>query len=342
MPNAVTADAPAISVAMSVYNAEAYLALAIESILAQSMPAFEFLICNDGSSDRSKDIIDGYAARDSRIRAIHRENKGLIVSLNQLVAEAKAPLIARMDADDIALPDRFAKQLTFMAAHPDYGVVGTWTRDIDANGNAYPLGGADHPTDHEDFIRFIEQGPLICHPSVIMRADVVRAVGGYHAAFKHCEDYDLWLRLSSLTKICSIPERLLLYRHTDGQVSNRHIVEQQIGVAASRLAWRERMAGRPDPTEHLAALPSLEEFDALFGRDGAYQEALAMTVGAILYSHVALTSEGFDLVLRHIKEKRAEERVPGIPRTVARLVRFGEPTRALKLAGSLARAHLAA
>ena len=342
MPHAVNADAPALSVAMSVYNAEAYLALAIESILAQSMPAFEFLILNDGSNDRSKEIIDGYAARDSRIRAIHRENKGLIVSLNQLLEEARAPLIARMDADDIALPDRFAKQLTFMAAHPDYGVVGTWTRDIDANGESFPLGGADHPTSHEDFIAHIEQGPLICHPSVIMRADVVRAVGGYHAAFKHCEDYDLWLRLSSVTKICSIPERLVLYRHTDGQVSNKHIVQQQIGVAASRLAWRERMAGRPDPTEHLDALPPMEEYDALFGRMGAYEEALSLTVGAILYSHVALTSEGFDLVLRHIRENRAEERVPGIPRTVARLVRFGEPVRALKLAGSLARAHMAA
>lgn len=339
MPNDVNNGSPALSVAMSVYNAEAYLALAIESILAQSMPSFEFLILNDGSTDRSKEIIDGYAARDNRIRAIHRENKGLIVSLNELVAAAKAPLIARMDADDIAMPDRFAKQLTFMAAHPEYGVVGTWTRDIDGKGNAFPLGGSDHPTDHDAFMAHIEQGPLICHPSVIMRADVVRAVGGYHAAFKHCEDYDLWLRLSSITKICSIPERLMLYRHTEGQVSNKHIVQQQIGVAASRLAWRERMAGRPDPTEQLDALPPMAEYDALFGREGAYQEALAMTVSAILYSHVALTSEGFDLVMEHIRKIRTEDRVPGIPRTVARLMRFGEPMRALRLATGLLAAN---
>ena len=94
MPNDVNNGSPALSVAMSVYNAEAYLALAIESILGQSMPSFEFLILNDGSTDRCKEIIEGYAARDNRIRASHRENKGLIVSLNELVAAATAPLCA--------------------------------------------------------------------------------------------------------------------------------------------------------------------------------------------------------------------------------------------------------
>ncbi len=95
---------PAISVAMSVYNGETFLADAIESVLAQSFGDFEFLLLDDGSRDGSADIIRSYAAKDARIRPIMRENRGLIASLNQLIAESRAPLIARMDDDDICQP----------------------------------------------------------------------------------------------------------------------------------------------------------------------------------------------------------------------------------------------
>lgn len=323
---------PAISVAMSVYNGAPFMALAIESVLAQTFPDFEFLILNDGSSDDSAAIIDAYAARDPRIRAIHRENKGLIVSLNQLVAESRAPLIARMDGDDICRPERFAKQIAFLAANPDYGVVGTWTADIDERGRPFHLSGADHPVTHEDFIATIGHGTLLCHPSVMIRRDVLVQSGGYHAAFRHCEDYDLWLRLASLTKLGSLPERLLLYRHSEGQVSNRHLFEQQIGVAVSQLAWRERRAGRPDPTAHLSALPPLDALDSLFGREGVSREARAMVASSILYSPIALSGRGLDLVLDHIRDGHP---VPGLPRTVLRLLRFGQPIRALRLASAL-------
>ena len=83
------------------------------------------------------------------------------------------------------------------------------------------------------------------------RAEVVRAAGGYHAAFRHCEDLDLWLRLATRTRICSIPERLLRYRRSDNQISRRFSVEQTTAAIVSRVAYRERRAGRPDPTETL-------------------------------------------------------------------------------------------
>ena len=322
----------AISVAMSVYNGAAYLPLAIESILDQSFADFEFLILNDGSTDTSAAIIDAYAARDPRIRAIHRENCGLIVSLNQLIAEARAPIIARMDGDDIAMPDRFAEQYAFLTTNPDYGVVSSWTVDIDGHGKPFPIAGNDHPTNFEDFLGAIEDGPLLCHPSAMFRRDLVLGVGGYHAAFRHCEDYDLWLRLAGVTKLCSLPKRLMQYRHTDSQVSNRHVVEQQIGVAASRFAYRERMAGRPDPTESLAALPPLEDYDQLFGRSGATAEARAMVASGILYSQVAMKGEGFDLLMAHVKDAKP---IPGLQRTILRLLRFGEPVRAARLAAAL-------
>ncbi len=329
-------SAPAISVAMSVYNCERFLAPAIESILSQSFTDFEFLILNDGSSDGSAEIINSYAAHDQRIRPIHRENKGLIVSLNQLLAEARAPLIARMDGDDISKPERFAKQIAFMAAHPDHGVLGTWTEDMDEDGSPYHMAGSDHPVTNEEFQNVVGERSPLCHPSVMMRRDLALEAGGYHAAFRHCEDYDLWLRLASRTKICSIPERLLRYRHSDGQVSTKHIVEQQYGVAVSRLAWQARNAGRAEPTEHLDHLPPFEGLDTLFGTDGQSERAREMVAEALLYSPVALKGSGFDIIVDHIHDSaKTRSRISGLPRTILRLMRLGEPVRAASLAAAL-------
>ena len=166
------------------------------------------------------------------------------------------------------------------------------------------------------------------------RREVVLAAGGYHQAFRHCEDYDLWLRLANRTRIANLPDRLLRYRHYADQVSSRHALEQQIGVAVSWLAWQERMAGRPDPTETLLSLPPIAELDALFGRAGAASDVRGRVARALVYSHSAMREGGFDMLLEHVSEggKGAE-----LWRTVVRLARFGEPRRALKLAAALAR-----
>ncbi len=328
-------DSPALSVAMSVYNGERFLAEAIESILAQSFGDFEFLILDDGSSDGTREIVAGYAGHDRRIRPIHRENRGLVRSLNQLIAEARAPLIARMDADDVCLPARFSRQLAFLAGNPDYGVIGSWCEDIDERGQPYPLNAPPHPTDHAAFLAAIAAGrPLLCHPAVMYRRKLVRQVGGYHAAFRHCEDLDLWLRLASLTRLSSLPEKLIRYRHYPEQVSSRHATEQQIGAAVAQLAWAERMAGRPDPTASLDVLPPIDGLDALFGREGVARGVRARVAPGLLYSRAGMRDEGFELVMRHLREGGART---GMWRTVARLVTFGEPRRAAKLAATLAR-----
>lgn len=325
---------PAISVAMSVYNGERFLAPAIESILQQTFGDFEFLILDDGSSDATPGIIAEYADRDPRIRPIVRENRGLVASLNQLIEEARAPIVARMDADDVSRPERFAKQVAFLHTHPDYGVVGCWTEDIDENDARYSLKGNDHPTDHTGFVEAIENGwPLICHPAAMFRRNVVLAVGGYHGAFRHCEDYDLWLRLATVTRLASLPERLIRYRHYEDQVSSRHATEQQIGAAIAYLAYRERVAGRPDPTAELERLPPVDALDALFGRDGVSRGVRARVAPSLLYSRAGLRDEGFELICRHVREGGRRD---GMWRTVARLLRFGEPLRAARLAATLA------
>ncbi|HEY0327176.1 MAG TPA: glycosyltransferase [Allosphingosinicella sp.] len=323
---------PAISVAMSVYNNAPFLAEAIESILAQSFGDFEFLIVNDGSSDGSAEIIDSYAARDSRVRPIHQENRGLVASLNRLIAEARAPLIARMDGDDVSHPERFARQVDFLTRNPAYGVVGAWATSIDERGRVCDSGGLDQPATHEGFLDAMKAKPLMCHPSVMMRTEVVRAAGGYRAAFRHCEDYDLWLRLAEHTQLCSLPERLILYRYSDSQVSEKHVLDQQIGAAIAWLAHVEREAGRPDPFDEADSLPPLESLDSLFGRPGIARAVREIVAPRLLYSPVALGGPGYDLILSHARDGARE----GMWKTAARLVRFGRPGRALRLAAALA------
>ncbi len=325
---------PAVSVAMSVYNGERFLDEAIASVLAQSFADFEFLVLDDGSTDGSRRIIESHAARDPRIRTILRENRGLVASLNQLLAEARAPLIARMDADDVCLPQRFERQFAFLAENPDYGVIGSWSEDMDELGHPFRLKGGDHPTTHEDFIASIgTTRPLMCHPAVLYRRDVVLAVGGYHAAFRHCEDLDLWLRLASVTRLASLPERLIRYRHYADQVSSRHATEQQIGAAIAVAAWQERAAGRPDPTATLGALPKIDALDALFNTPGMSRSIRARVAQGLLYSRSSMRDGGFNLVVDHIRDGGAHA---GMWRTVARLVSFGEPVKALRLAMTLA------
>jgi hypothetical protein len=331
--------APALSVAMSVYNGERFLEAAIDSVLAQSFGDFEFLILDDGSSDATPHILKAYAARDARVRPIIRENRGLVASLNQLLAEARAPLVARMDADDICLPQRFERQIAFLSGNPDHGVIGAQTHDIDEEANPWPLPSPDNPETHEAFLAAIEtDAPLICHPAVMYRRAVVLEVGAYHAAFRHCEDLDLWLRLSSRTRICSLPDRLIRYRRSPNQVSSRHATEQQIGAAVARLAWRERIAGRPDPTEHLTRLPDIDGLDALFGRAGVGREVRAKVAPTLIYAPSAMRDEGFEILLRYLTEGGGHH---GMWRTVARLVRFGEPRRAARLAAALTRGRAA-
>src|SRR5512135_1833139 len=128
-------DPPLISVCMPVYNAERYIARAVESILGQTFGDFEFLILDDGSTDGSLEILRRYANHDPRIRLTSRPNKGLPPSLNELVDQARGEFIARMDADDVALPERFARQVEYLRAHPDCVLVGSRVQLVDPEGD---------------------------------------------------------------------------------------------------------------------------------------------------------------------------------------------------------------
>ena len=202
-----------ISVLMPVYNAERYLRKAVDSILAQTYRDFELTAVDDGSSDRSKEILDFYAARDSRVRVISRPNTGIVGALNDGLAAATGEFIARMDADDIATPSRFAEQLTYLQAHPECIAPGTAGKVIDSSGNVVDEHAPE--TSHEAIEAALLRGNggALYHPTAMFRTAAVRAVNGYDPAYCKAEDLDLYLRLSHTGQLANLPTIGLKYRH---------------------------------------------------------------------------------------------------------------------------------
>ncbi len=206
---------PKVSVLMPAYNAEKYIAMAIESIIVQTFTDFEFLIINDGSADKTADIIRSFD--DARIRFVDNpKNQGLVAVLNQGVDLARGEYIARMDADDISLPARLAKQVVYMDANLDVGVLGT---NFTAFGSR--SWDSDYLSDQPRVLEFLGSCHL-CHPTVLMRKSVLDAHNlRYNPEFTACEDYELWSRLVMVTKIVNLPDVLLKYRWHDSNVSVR-------------------------------------------------------------------------------------------------------------------------
>ena len=239
-------SSPAISVVLPVYNAEAYVREAVESILAQSFTDFELIAINDGSTDGSGAILRELAARDTRIVLLERPNDGLVSALNEGIESARAEFIARMDADDVAMPERFALQHARMVKEPELAVLGSLIRWMDRVGNIIEL--ANQPLTPQAIARCLEQGCPVAHPTVMMRRGAVLKVGGYRKAFPHAEDYDLWLRMNDLGyAIANLPQPLLNYREHGANVSAVHRQAQMRSVILAHFAHRVRKAGLPDP-----------------------------------------------------------------------------------------------
>lgn len=205
---------PVISVVMSVYNGAKYLTEAIESVLSQTYKDFEFIIINDGSTDQSLEVIKRYQEQDSRIVLISRENRGLPYSLNEGIDIAKGKYIARMDADDISLPTRFAKQVAFMEANPNIGVCGGWIDVFSADSITRTV---RTPALYEEARVRLIFSPCFMHPTVIVRKDLLDKHNlRYDTEFINSQDYELWSRIVEYTEVSNIQEVLLRYRrHRD-------------------------------------------------------------------------------------------------------------------------------
>jgi glycosyltransferase involved in cell wall biosynthesis len=221
-----------ISVILPVYNGEKTIAPAVESILNQSFRDFELIIINDGSTDGTPQILSGFT--DPRIRTLHQENQGLVASLNRGILESRGKYIARMDADDISLPDRFRKQWDFMEQHPTVAVVGGSTQVVYRDGKTSVR---RYPKDTAAIKKNIARICPMPHPLVMIRREVFDRVGLYDSTkvgANLLEDHDLWVRiLAAGYDMANLPEVMMInFREQDSIMRKKplaHLLKQRVG-----------------------------------------------------------------------------------------------------------------
>ncbi len=220
---------------MPAYNAAAYLAPAIESILGQSFGDFEFIIIDDGSRDGTAAIVEGY--RDERIRFFRQPNQGMARTLNRAIELSRGTLLARQDADDIALPHRFEKQVAYLHAHPEVALVGTAAEIWLEEG---PSGRFHrHPCDCLSLAFEMHFDNYLVHSSVMMRRSAIEAVGAYTTLeSRRHEDFELWSRMSRRFKMANLPEILQVYREHPASMCRTEVFESRcIMLASENIAW---------------------------------------------------------------------------------------------------------
>ncbi len=239
---------PLVSVVTTTLNGARFLGQTIESVLNQTFTDFEYLIVDDASTDCSPDIIAGYAALDSRIRVIRNDRRlGPAGALNRALHAARGEYFANLDHDDLAMPNRLEYQTAFLEGHASVGVVGSFVRWIDEQGQVtasrrYPTGPG-----------LLRWGVLfrgcVVHSSALMRRFVVLRAGGYSLHHRYACDYELWTRLIAVTEFDNVPEYLAAYRRTEGQASRVYQKIQQGQVVLLMHAMFHRRFGVKVPLQ---------------------------------------------------------------------------------------------
>lgn len=249
-------NGPTISVLMPVYNSDRYVDRAICSVLAQSWSDFEFLIVDDGSHDRSREVIERHAQSDRRIRVLGGAHRGITHALNLALESARGELLARMDADDICFPHRFAQQHAFLVQHSGVVAVGCYLQTIDEDGD--PIATMKWPLDHASIARGLLCGKGgIPHPAAMMRRSSVLQVGGYRSEFRFAQDKDLWLRLMDIGELANLAQPLLQYREHLFNSGHLHGQEQAAAVASSVAEARARRGIEPAVGFRLDSAPTV-------------------------------------------------------------------------------------
>lgn len=231
---------PTVSVIMPVHNCEKYINESIQSILHQTFSDFELIVIDDVSIDKTVDIVEGL--KDPRIHLIKKEkNSGISDSLNLGMKIAKGKYIARMDGDDISVPERFEKQVKFLDAHPDVALCSSWYKLIHER---YYV--AEVPSEHEDIKIGLLSKNVISHPGAMLRKDFLMKHGfKYIKEMEPAEDYYLWTEMITKGKLHSIPEVLLHYRIHEKQVSTQRILEQIKKANECRINMLKHLIAQP-------------------------------------------------------------------------------------------------
>lgn len=230
---------PLVSVIMGIYNCEKTLADAVESVIAQTYENWELIMCDDGSKDRTYEIALEYAQKDSRIIVVKNEkNMRLAYSLNHCLQYAKGTYVARMDSDDMSMPERFEKEVAFLNENPQYAVVGTGRYIFDESGVLCTRAGAKDPG-----APFIWSSTPFAHPTIMMRKEVYDDLGGYTVSedTMRAEDLDLWFRFYQRGYTgYNLPEPLYMYREGLNDYTKR-TVKAAVHTARLRKKWHREL-----------------------------------------------------------------------------------------------------
>jgi glycosyltransferase involved in cell wall biosynthesis len=293
---------------MPVRNGAEWLSEAVASVRAQEFGDFEFVIVDDGSDDGTAGLLREFARVDPRIRVLHQPPLGIVMALNNAIAAARAPYLARLDADDRAKPDRLGRQLAYMEAHREIGLLGSAAEKIDPAGRI--IGRLAPPTDGARLARALGRNNPFIHSSVMMRAAMVRSLGGYRAAFRAAEDYDLWLRMAEAGDIANLTDDLIQYRQHDSNLSRLDAIRQSFSVRLAQRSAAGRRTGLGDPAHGLTAPPdwwTAEAETAFYAADvGLYRLLDSDRWGGPPYIGV-VQDRLFDL--NHVERRLAQSRL---------------------------------
>ena len=291
---------------MAVHNGERYVGAAVDSVLTQQLGDLELIVVDDGSTDRSAEIVRQRA--DPRLRIItNGRNLGLAPSLNVGVAAARGEFVARLDADDLAMPQRLARQVAFMDANPRVALLGSWYIEMTADGA--PGAEVKVPTEHWDLRWHLCLYCPFAHSAMLWRrALVAERVGGYDERLTYAEDIELWLRVAARLEVANVPEALLLLRIHEQSMTATYGERARTGVRM-QAAYAARLLGWPDDAsgDHEARLGRLYRMLVGWPRDRDQAELLADSA-EVLRLHEAFVHDAevpADVARRQRDEVRA-------------------------------------
>lgn len=277
---------PSLTVGLPVYGAMPYLPAAVESILAQTYSDFTLLIINDGSEDGSVDYLA--TLRDPRVKVVHQANRGLGATLNRAIEMCQTPYLARMDADDVSLPDRLARQMACLEQHPDVVMLGA---QVIFFSGSRSFAGPSKPLEHTAIRRALLAGQAaVCHGSCVFSLAALRTAGGYHVD-RLGEDIDLFLRMSEVGPVANLPEVLYRIRVHGASACSQSADQVQMWRSYAVQCARCRDAGLPEPTA--------EEFRAQWARRGLWRRVLdGVDVWSVRQYRQAMVDLGVGAALR--------------------------------------------
>lgn len=228
---------PRVSVLMPAYNAEKYIAKAIESILNQTFADFEFLIIDDGSTDGTWDCIRNFAEKDKRIiTSKHKKNLKICATRNELISLSRGEYIVWQDADDISLPQRIEKQVSLMDGNPAIGISGGYLSFFNESGN---LSTRKYAANDVDLRKTVFRYSPVAQPAAILRRSLLEKAGHFDESLTQAEDLDLSLRLGAISKFSNLQEIILMYRVNGNSITMRALQDN----IRQTLTVRKRAAG---------------------------------------------------------------------------------------------------